>query len=287
MASGTGDNSELSNRSAELLDPATPDLRVRRVFSWYSERLLRRSFATVRAMPGSVEFLSALDPLDEGVCLVMSHTAWWDPIVGAMLWRRAFPSRSVLAPMDRKELARFRFMRKLGLFGIDPDRPGSMPAMLAYLESSFATMRKPTLAVTPQGRFTDVREPLRIRPGAAAAIARLGFGRAVAIAVEYGFWNDKKPEVFLRCEPIERPARPTTSQWHRAIESGMRCNGDALALAVRARDPNAFVDLIGGRASVHPVYDAWLWMTGRGRSIETQHRVRQQHAAPLPIGESR
>lgn len=258
------------------LTPATPSPRVQRVFAWYAERLLRRRFAAVRYAPGSEAALQAAASADAPVLLVMSHASWWDPIVGAFLWRRWMPTRATFAPMDAHELNRFRFMRKLGLFGIDPDDPRSLPAMVDYLRARVAESPRALLAITPQGRFTDPRSPLVIRPGAAAVAARLGVRHAMAVAVEYAFWSDQKPEVFLRATPIAAPvdAGPgvrgssRVGDWQEAITGTMARNGEALASLVIARDPTPFTDALRSKASVHPVYDLWLSMTGRGRSID-------------------
>jgi 1-acyl-sn-glycerol-3-phosphate acyltransferase len=271
------------------LTPATPSPRVQRVFAWYAERLLRRRFAAVRYAPGSEAALEAAASADAPILLVMSHASWWDPIVGAFLWRRWMPTRAAFAPMDAHELNRFRFMRKLGLFGIDPDDPRSLPVMVDYLRARVAESPRTLLAITPQGRFTDPRSPLVVRPGAAAVAARLAVRHAIAVAVEYAFWSDQKPEVFLRATPIAPPITPPVDagpgvrgssrvgDWHEAISGTMARNGEALASLVVAREPAAFTDALRSKASIHPVYDLWLSMTGRGRSIDASRR-----SVPVP-----
>jgi hypothetical protein len=54
----------------------------------------------------------------------------------------------------------------------------------------------------------------------------------------------------------------------------MQRNGDALAELVRSRDPRRFETALGGdTARVHPVYDLWLRLTGRGNSIDATRRM--------------
>lgn len=272
------------NLPASALVPATPSPRVRAGFAWYGERLLRRSFAAVRLAHGSDDALRALAGLAGGpLLLAYSHASWWDPIVGAFLWRRHFADRPVFAPMDARELARFRFMRKLGLFGIDPDDPGSIDAMGAYLAAETKASPRAVVAITPQGRFTDPRDELVVRPGAAALAAHLGAAGAASVAIEYAFWNDRLPEVFVRVERIARPAAGSTASWQRAIVAAMRGNAESLAAAVRARDASAFQVAVGKGAGAHPVYDLWLRIRGKGRSIDTAHR--RSASADLPAME--
>jgi 1-acyl-sn-glycerol-3-phosphate acyltransferase len=283
--------SDRSEARPSGLVPAQLNQRVRALFAWYAERLMRKRFAAVHMAQGSERVLQDVGD-DRGrspTLLVMSHAAWWDPIVGAILWRRYFPRVDVLAPMDARELARFRFMRNLGLFGIDPDEPSSCSAMTEYLAEVWSDMvrRSPTdprrlmVMITPQGRFTDPRLPVVARPGAAAVASRLGVERALAVAIEYAFWNEKNPEVFLRATSIEPPSRRSLLGWQRSIADTMEANRLALSDAVIARDPAAFTDLLSKRSGVHPVYDLWLRLTGRGRGIETDHRrgPSQRHAS--------
>jgi hypothetical protein len=249
------------------------------VFAWYAERLLRRSFHAVRALPGSHDALAAVGAAPGPGLLVMTHASWWDPIVGAFLWRRAFRGRPVLAPMDRRELERFRFMRKLGLFGIDPDDPGSMAAMLGYVGHEVRSDPQTVLMLTPQGRFTDPRDPLVVRPGAAALAARLGVGSAVAVAVEYAFGRERKPEVFLAARLIDVAPPGRVASWQRSIVEAMQGTSQQLAGAVRRRDESRFEEWLGGASSVHPVYDWWLRLRGKRSGIEVDHRLPQPEGA--------
>lgn len=244
-------------------------------FGWYAQRLLRRRFHAVRLANGSGAALGAIASCEAPVLVAMSHASWWDPMLAVALWRRFFPSRANVSPMDATQLAKFRILRTLGIFGIDPDDPTSFEAMGAYLRRRIGEMRRPTVILTPQGRFVDPREPAVPRPGAAALLASTPGMRAWSVAVEYGFWVDQKPEVFVRAVEVPAPAEPRTASWQRALQEAMESNRVALGAAVRAREPGAFECLCGGDASrVHPVYDAWRALVGRSGGIDTSHRSR-------------
>lgn len=262
--------------SRSELVPATPSRRVRALFAWYAERLLRRRFAAMRAVEGSLDLLSEWGATEGPALLLMSHASWWDPIVGAYLWRRSFSDREPYAPMDRTELARFRFMRKLGMFGIAPDEVASGAAMVSYLEDVARQAQRQgkrlVVLMTPEGRFTDPRSPLVVRPGAAALASRLGIRSVMAIAVEYAFWNEQRPEVFLRADVVPVPAVTSTTGWLRQMQATMESNRVALAERVIARESRAFQEILAQRGSVHPVYDLWLRLRGRRASIDTTHR---------------
>jgi 1-acyl-sn-glycerol-3-phosphate acyltransferase len=256
---------------------ARPSPPVRRWFAWYAERLLRKSFAALRALPDADAALAALGERARPTLLVTTHSSWWDPIVIALLWRRYAAGRPLLAPMDRASLQRFRFFRRLGVFGIDPDDPRSLEAMATYVVAECAARPDTLVAVTPQGRFTDPREPIVLRPGAARLAALMHPGCAVAVAIEYAFWTDRKPELFLGAARIARLEAASTASWQRALADGLRTTAARLAEAVRSRDEASFVPLVAGAgrggSGNHPIYDLWLRGTGRSTSIEVGHRA--------------
>ena len=244
-------------------------------FGWYAQRLLRRRFHAVRVARGSGAALRSIGSCDAPALVAMSHASWWDPMLAVALWRWYFPGRGNVSPMDATQLAKFRFLRKLGIFGIDPDDPASFEAMGAYLRRRVGEMERATVILTPQGRFADVREPVVPRPGAAALLACTAGMRAWSVAVEYAFWVDAKPEVFVRVVEVATPAEPRTASWQRALQDAMEANRVALATLVRAREPAGFDCVVGGDAPrVHPVYDAWRALRGRSGGIETSHRSR-------------
>ncbi|MEY3021724.1 MAG: hypothetical protein RIS86_922 [Planctomycetota bacterium] len=261
----TADHDRFDGRRAAIV-PATPSPRVRSVFASMVGRMLRRDFHAVRVSRGSRAALEAVDGGARPALVVLNHTSWWDPLVAISAWRAFFRSRAPYGPIDRHELARFAIFRKVGLFGVDPDDPATLGAMRAYLGDVAARDPRFAFVVTPQGAFADVRDRIVPRPGAAAIATALAPDRAVSIAIEYAFWTDRKPEVFVRAEPIACEAAGLLG-WQRRIAAAMQANQDALAALVRARDAAAFepfAPAFAPRASgANPVYDLWMRLTGR------------------------
>jgi 1-acyl-sn-glycerol-3-phosphate acyltransferase len=261
------------------LVPAAHDPRFARVFMWYARRLALKRFHAARLAIGSSEVARAGDRSPAPLVVVISHGSWWDPLIALLAGRRLLAERTPIAPIDSVQLEKFRFFRKLGLFGIDPDDPASMRSMLEYATTWLKAGEKRALAVTAQGRFADPREPVVPRPGAAAVCARLGGPSVLSLAIEYAFWQDQRPEVFMRFASITLAdgAAGTTADWHRAIQGGMQQNADALARLVIVRDPAAFEPLFGREragAAINPVYDMWLRLRGKRAAIEAQRGVR-------------
>ncbi|MEQ8316479.1 MAG: lysophospholipid acyltransferase family protein [Phycisphaerales bacterium] len=251
-----------------------------RLFRWYASRLIRKNFNAMRLARGGARVLAELDSHDGPTMLLLNHQSWWDPILTAALADRCARTRQVFAPMDRAMVEQFKFMRKLGLFGVDLDDPGAFKAMVKYASELAASNPRPSFWITPQGGFADVRAPLELRPGAAAIASRLDSAgrptRVVSLAVEYTFWEDRKPELLLLATPCRSPERSTTSHWQRRMTESLDATMRDLAKLSVARDPAAFETVLGrGSSGVNPVYDAVLRMTGRQASIES-HKPRTE-----------
>ncbi len=224
--------------------------------------------------------LADLDSHDGPTMLLLNHQSWWDPILTASLADLYARNRQVFAPMDRAMVEQFKFMRKLGLFGVDLDDPAAFKALVKYAGELAASNPRPSFWITPQGGFADVRAPLELRPGAAAIASRLGSTgnslRVVSLAIEFTFWEDRKPEVLLLAKTCRPPERSTTSHWQRCMVESLDDAMHELAAASIARDPASFETILGrGASGVNPIYDAILRLTGRQATIES-HKPRTE-----------
>jgi len=276
----------------EFLDSACSP-KMTRAFAIVVRRMFRKQFAGVRAAKGSVDVLRGLERRQGPAIVALNHSSWWDPLVCVLLGAAETPSRTHAAPMDIEQLRRFRFMRKIGIFGVHPDDPRSLPRMLRHVSERFERERMCTLWITPQGEFRDVRDEIALRPGAGAVAARACETREIpvlALAIEYTFWEDKRPEVFVRVQRVEPPDVPAFADrgqrieaWTAEIERAMRENQRALAELVMERDPRPFDLVLGGREGAnHPLYDLWLLVRGKRGRIKARRRERDSAPAGIP-----
>ncbi|MEL6795969.1 MAG: lysophospholipid acyltransferase family protein [Planctomycetota bacterium] len=250
--------------------PGRYDPKIARVFRIIARRMIGKSFHALRFTPGSLDRLDALATHDGPVVGCMTHAGWWDPMLGVLLHIERFGphGRDGIAPIDKAVLENVGIFKKLGLFGIDPDDPNSKQALAEYAIDRLRTMHRPTLWITPQGRFQDPRAEMEIRPGVSAILSKLDNARAIVLAVEYPFWDDKKPEMLAHIVEIEPPARTdSTVAWHRSVSSAMKTTAGELACEAVTRDPARFESSLGGEAGdggkTFFVYDWWLKVTGR------------------------
>jgi hypothetical protein len=256
----------------ELLRPAEPSPRFRRWFAWWTGRMLRKDFHRLRISHAGGQALAEAAGHDGPLLLVANHAAWWDPLVALRLAEAFWPDRPMSAPIDMAEYERFGVMKKIGLFGIEKSNPAALPAMVQHLQQLSEEHARTAVFITAQGDFTDVRQPIRIRPGAAAVAAGIERMRVLTICLEYVFWQDRRPELLMHAEAVEPPPTVSTAGWHRRLTRGLQQTADALAERAMRRDPAAFTGLpddmlLNDKRSVNRVYDAWLRWRGSGARI--------------------
>lgn len=255
---------------------------MQRGFDVIARRMVKKRFHSVRATPGAIDLLASLNTHEGPAVVCMNHPSWWDPITMFLVARQMLSDRSATGPIDMPMLEQFGFFRKVGLFGIDPEHPGALDAMRGYFSQLAESNDRPTMLLTPQGRFTDVREPVRLRPGAAALAADHPGSRVVCLAVEYTFWQDQKPEILLHAAEAE-PAG-SVAGWHRTITRAFSSATGELAGLSIAQSDSEFQHPMPwlrpktekpDRADVHPVYNLFLRLRGKSGVVKPRGRSKQ------------
>jgi len=134
------------------------------------------------------------------------------------------------------------------------------------------------LLLTPQGRFTDVRETeLKFEAGLGHLVRQYPGTAFLPLAIEYTFWEEKHPEVLIRFgEPLiadETMMTATADALSRQLEARLAHACQQLNAASVNRDVASFQQLVGGRTGTNPVYDAWRWLkaTVRGQTFNPAH----------------
>ncbi|MGI8432133.1 MAG: lysophospholipid acyltransferase family protein [Chthoniobacterales bacterium] len=217
-----------------------------RFFGRYADGYLRRHFHSVRLLaevpPPRVE--------SEAVVVFSNHASWWDPLLLLFVARTYFPGYSAYGPIAASALARYGFFKRLGFF---PVEIGTRRGAAQFLRTSEAVLAQPrsALFLTPQGRFADVRAPLEFAPGIEHLAARVPQARFLPLALEYTFWEERKPEVLIAFGPdgLDQFA-PTQAR---------------LAAAAQRREPNEWEILVRGRSGVGWSYDLWRSLRARLR----------------------
>jgi 1-acyl-sn-glycerol-3-phosphate acyltransferase len=212
------------------------------------------------------------------VVVFLNHASWWDPLTCLLLAGRYFPQRPAFAPIDAAALQRYRFLAKLGFFGITA---GSARGAAEFLRVGTEILQSPRnmLWLTPQGKFTDARSrPLVLQSGLAHLASRSGPATFLPLAIEYTFWEERKPEVLLAfgtpvCNQQNRD-RCGTDDWAALFASTLQDAQDALARAAQRRNADEWEVLLRGRSGTTPLYDLWR----RARAVVTRQPFQQEHS---------
>ncbi len=242
------------------------------LFVVYVRSYFRRHFTAVRTSSAGV----SLSRIDGPLVVYSNHPSWWDPIHFLLLGHLEAPGRRVYGPMDAAALEKYRFFKRMGVFGVERDtRRGAA----AFLKTGRAILASPgaSLWLTGQGRFTDPRQrPVRLMQGMAHLARSTANVTFVPLAVEYPFWDERQPEALSRFgNPIrvsDGRSRPA-DEWTRRLAFSLAETQDALAADARWRDPGRFRTLVSGRVGVGGIYDVWR----RARAASRGRRFRPAH----------
>jgi 1-acyl-sn-glycerol-3-phosphate acyltransferase len=256
-----------------MIEPDSLPKVAKRQLRWFAQYLnwfLRRNFHGLHLLRlTELEQLTGLPLL-----LCLNHPSWWDPLIGLHLSQRFFPNRHHAAPIAEVGLAKYKFFERLGFFGIEAN---SFAGSMRFLEIGRAVLSRCDGAfwATPQGAFTDVRQPVLLEPGAGHLARHAKEFAMLPVALEYSFWSERYPEAFacfgrpiIGCG-IDRSA----TQWNELFTCSLQATLDALSARIQMRNASAFEPLLEGNAGVGGVYDVWRGVKARlrGKNWQPEH----------------
>ncbi len=248
-------------------------------FRWFVRRYLKRHFHAVavnRSQLSATSFAAS-----DSLIFYANHASWWDPLTAIYLAEKVFPNYPMYAPIDAQALQKYRMFARMGFFGVEQN---SRRGAADFLEVAQSVLAQPSVSLwlTPEGRFADVRDnTAQLMPGLAHLASRLAKHGPQRIwfvpgAVEYTFWEERKPELLIWFgKPLFVASIPqaTKSAWADELTGRLRDAQGQLAQASIARNAEAFEVLSGGRTGSFFIYDLWRKMTGWacGRPVEVEH----------------
>ena len=124
----------------------------------------------------------------------VNHSNWWDGFVLHQLAQAAGWDAYCL--MEEKNLARYRFLTRIGAFSV---RPGDASSSLESLRYARQLLRQPRVAMYlfPEGEHRPFGVlPLRLQRGI-EPLARAARVDCLPIAVRYAFFEHELPDVLL------------------------------------------------------------------------------------------
>lgn len=241
-------------------------------FGWYSRRLFRRFFNSVRVF--MEEGLTDM-ALDAPAIFYANHAYWWDGF-WSQLCTEEFFRQNLHIIIEHRQLKQHRFFTRLGAFSIDRDNPRSAVRTLAYAARmlSAPSPRQNALWIFPQGRIEPVdRRPLVFYRGTASIVQRVLAEKPslylVSVVSRIEYLEEQKPELFLsfRTPQILTPDRcPEPGQLTALMETETAAHLDELKEKIMARKLDAAVTLLQGTASINRRVEAFRRFAGLGEN---------------------
>ncbi len=235
-----------------------------RFFQVYIHRYLKKNFHAVRLSKKSMK-----DFVDQPVVIFANHPSWWDPLASLYLANKLMPNRGHYTPMDGEMLERYSIFKGLGYFGLTH---GNRQSARKFLKISHAVIESGgVLWMTPQGRFSDVRErPAAFMSGMAHLVKLPQVIRFQPLAIEYVYWNEKHAEVLLHFgEAVELAEAHELAENHARMEAALTKAQDELAVLAKQRSADQFENLLSGQAGMGGLYGRWM----KWRGYQDDHMI--------------
>ena len=219
--------------------------RLLALFGHYLRRYVRRHFTAVRVARDGVAAADhgPDDPLCQS-CRVVgpARAARSSPAqvlpAATRSTRRSMPPRCAAIRCSSASVS--------SVFG-----PTTAAGAREFLRASRAVLAtgRGIVALTAQGRFSDVRpRPVTIKRGLALLLHELPHARAVPVAIEYPFWNERLPECLIRFGAGVSAGTRDVADVHAALGAALERTLDELAALAIARDAAPFEAVLTGRA---------------------------------------
>ncbi|WP_165070998.1 lysophospholipid acyltransferase family protein [Paludisphaera rhizosphaerae] len=217
--------------------------------------------------------------------VALNHASWWDPMTALLATELFPPSRIHFAPIDELGLKQYPILERLGFFGVQLETPRGGIAFMRRASAILARTES-MLWITPQGQFVDPRDrPVRFKEGLGRLLHRERGIFIAPMAVEYPFWNDRRPEALVRFGPwiaIGDGASQPADAWTRQMEAALEDCQDRLMESSRSRDVDRFETFVRGSAGVGGIYDIGRRLRSmfRGETFSPEHQVHQHQDSP-------
>ncbi|WP_037301808.1 lysophospholipid acyltransferase family protein [Rubritepida flocculans] len=259
-------------------EPSPVALRSERMMRFFEVAFTRSFAASFTALRVARWGLPAA-PEGRPAIILMNHPGWWDGVLVMLLMRRFFRERPGFTPMDAAALEKYRFMKRLGVFGVEQN---TARGAVRFLQTAKQVLEDPrhTLWMNAPGRFADVRErPVPLAPGVTRLPEIAPTAAILPVAIEYTHWTEKRGEALvafgppLDCGALLAMERAPRTEAIRAAHTAVM---DRLAEDAIARDPARFLVAVEGRQGVGGLYGAVQYARAllRGQRHDPRHDPR-------------
>jgi 1-acyl-sn-glycerol-3-phosphate acyltransferase len=212
------------------------------------ERQLIRHFQSVRLSRSRRPNFTAAR--QRPLLVYCNHSSWWDPLVCMQLAGHLLPGRRHFAPVEIAALRRYRWLPRLGFFGVDPE---SASGARRFFEQAARILEQPdaTLWVTACSLADPRKRPPELYPGLGHLAARTRHAVLLPLAMEYPFWAEPLPEALASFgeEQVAEDVGMRAFDWAEILAEWLQEAQEALAAEAQSRDETNFEVLCGQGAS--------------------------------------
>ena len=225
----------------------------RRAVGMLIDRKMRAAFHEVHSQ-GLAGLRKSVDDEPGKTLLLANHSCWWDVFFAIYLYEFGVIPFDGYGMMEHFNLVRFGFFRRIGAFSVDRTDPAAVRESIAHAAE---VLRRPRAAiwVFPQGRMVGARvRPLGFERGLSAIVARAGRVRVVPVAFRYEFWQEERPEAFVRFGEPEWVDPSMRRGLVDRMEARVTAELDALDRDVTAQAREHFETILRGPTSINERY---------------------------------
>lgn len=244
---------------------AEPNEAIRALAVRYFRRRARAHLAGVHVR--GLEILEEWN-LDRGrkdpLIIMANHSSWWDAVMPILLSLDTC-DHDAFGVMEHRQLVRFGFFSRVGMFSIERDNPRSALRSIAYGAELLRNTGR-VLWYYPQGEIVpNDRRPIAVAQGAARLVAATAPVTLLPVAFRYEMLGDERPDVFVRVGPPQviasegEPVPELRRRCHRLISEGLTSTVDIVREEVISGDTKEYRTILEGRRSI----DRW-WDDLRG-----------------------
>ena len=158
-------------------------------FRIYTKYLFKRRFRNIHVLN------SYTPPPGRSTLYYMNHASWWDALIPFLLNEYLFRQQA-RAMMDIRQLRKYPFFRKIGVYSIDRENARSALFSLAKTKEWLEKGRN-SIYLFPQGRIKTDYGPLEFEHGIGWLARECRECDIVPLAIHINHVRGDKPDLFL------------------------------------------------------------------------------------------
>ncbi len=231
----------------------------KKLLGWYFFRSLKKAFYRGYIRGEENIHLALEKQKNEYIPIVFycTHFSWWDAIITIILSLRTFKVHAI-GMMEEKQLKKYGFFRKIGMFSVKGDNALSSLRSLQYASDELREKAQ-ALWMFPQGTLRNQElMPLDLQPGLSILIKKSKKLLLVPIPIQYYFLREEQPECFIsigKHSLMEWNSTSVLTEVTQELETILTTVNSELKETILQQQYSDFSLLFQGKMSIEKKYD--------------------------------